>query len=94
MDLKAGFELDEDVVQNAAGKEYYDKLVNNSSNDEDGGGVITEMEWVMIKKKMLMYQKKKRRTRQIRRVRKGSPPKHGVCIGRRGKDNCMSTESN
>ena len=33
----------------------------------------------------------KMRTQQRRRVRKGSPPKRNICIGRRGKDDCMST---
>jgi hypothetical protein len=58
------------------------------------GGELKEMEWVRIKKKMLMYQKKKRRMQQRRRVRKGSPTKRDVHIGRRGKDNCMSIQSN
>ncbi len=38
MNLKAEFDLDEDVVRKAVGKEKYDKESIDGSNDEDGGG--------------------------------------------------------
>ena len=38
MDLKAEFDLDEDVVQKVVGKEKYNKEAIAGSNDEDGRG--------------------------------------------------------
>ncbi len=45
MDLKAEFDLDEDVVRKGVGKENYDKEAIDGNDDEDGGGgVIEKME--------------------------------------------------
>ena len=38
MDLKAEFDLDEDVVQKVVGKEKYNKEAIAGSNDADGRG--------------------------------------------------------